>query len=86
MYDVVEQMCSSCGVLFLDLALHICVGLLSSSVLTCARSEHLTRDLQHNDSQHTLMFGSRKCSTAIIHSHLLCFPLPPFCLNCFLLH
>ena len=46
MYDVVEQKCSSCGVLFLDLALHVCVCL-SSSVLTCARSEHLTRDLQH---------------------------------------
>ena len=43
--DVVEQKSSS-GVPFLDLPLHVCVRLLSS-VMTCARSDHLTRDLQH---------------------------------------
>ena len=37
---------SSGGVPFLDLPFHVCVRLLSS-VMTCARGDHLTRDLQH---------------------------------------
>ena len=44
--DVVEQKSSSGGVPFLDLPFRVCVRLLSS-VMTCARGDHLTRDLQH---------------------------------------
>ena len=42
---VAEQRCSYRWVPFLDLPLHICVWLLSSSVMTCARTDHVARDL-----------------------------------------
>ena len=48
---------------------HVCVRLLNSSVMICARCDHLARDLQHIILDTLQCLASQKGSTNIPHSH-----------------